>query len=203
MRYLLTALCLSIASSFVHADAIFDLKMFIKQSRSLSADFVQTVIDQNGKKSPPASGNMRIQRPGKFHWRYAQPYPSEIIGDGKKVWLYDPELKQVTIKEMTKTIDSSPAALLAGSNDFEKNYHTKNLPIEADIHWIKAIPKSTSSTFQYVKIGLKNKHIHALILVDQLGQTTSILFKNLKLNPKIPSSEFVFVPPKDADIISD
>jgi chaperone LolA len=200
MRYFFVIISF-LLSPLVHADALADLKSFIQQSRSISADFTQSVVDQNGKKIQPSSGSMLIQRPGKFHWRYVKPYPSEIIGDGKKVWIYDPELKQVTIKTMTEAIDSSPAALLAGNNDFEKNYTVTNIANKPG--WLNAFPKAKDSTFQRVQIALQNKMITTMVLVDQFGQTTTVNFSNIKLNPAISTNEFTFTPPKGVDVISD
>jgi chaperone LolA len=192
-----------IFSSFTHADGIADLKLFIAQSRALSANFTQTVVNQNGKNTQTSTGSMLIQRPGKFHWRYKTPYPSEIVGDGQKVWLYDPELKQVTIKNMADTLESSPAALLAGNNDFEKHYHVKNGTEKSHLTWLHATPKIKDSTFQQIRIALQNKIIQRIELVDQLGQMTTILFDQITLNPPIKSAEFTFNPPKGVDIISE
>lgn len=200
---ILIACCVLIFSLLAHADGIADLKAFIEQSRSLSADFTQTVVDQNGKKTQTSHGTMLIQRPGKFHWRYYEPFPSEIVGDGQKVWLYDPELKQVTVKKMGDAIESSPAALLAGNNHFEKNYQIKNLPASNTLTWIEAIPKAKDSTFQRVRIGLRDRLVERIELVDQLGQTTTVIFAKIILNPAIKSSEFVFTLPKGVDVISE
>ena len=194
--------CALFMSLFAQADGIADLKSFIAHSHSLSAEFTQTVIDQNGKNTQTSTGSLLIQRPGKFHWRYTTPYPNEIVGDGHKVWLYDPELKQVTVKKMAEAIESSPAALLAGNNDFEKHYYVKNGE-KNHMTWVHAVPKSTESPFQHIRIGLQKKMIQCITLIDQLGQTTTILFEQITLNPMIKNSEFTFTLPKGVDIISE
>lgn len=196
-------LAILFTSVLSYADGIADLKTFIAQSRALSANFTQQIIDYNGKKIQTSTGTLYIKRPGKFHWHYQTPYFSEMIGDGQTVWLYDPELQQVTIKKMRDAIDHSPAALLAGNNHFEKNYTVKNLPNRNKTVWLQAIPKSADNHFQEIRIGLQNKCIESLELVDQLGQTTTITFEEVVLNPSIPSSKFIFVSPPGVDIIRD
>ena len=202
MRFLL-ALCSVFFPLLAQASGVADLKAFIQQSRALSAHFTQHVVDQKGKKTESSTGTLHIQRPGKFYWHYTSPSSIEIIGDGKKVWIYDPELKQVTVKNMHNALESSPAALLAGDDNFEKNYHITALPDISNIVWLQATPKLKDSYFQQIRIGLQNQVIHTIILVDQLGQTTTIIFDKVVLNPRAQSNIFTFVPPKDVDLISE
>lgn len=199
MRYLFT-LALLLTTSLIQANDLENLKMGIQQSRSLSANFVQEVIDQNGKKTQTATGKVLIQRPGKFYWHYDHPYPSDIIGNGQKVWFYDPELKQVTIKNMQDALEQSPAALLSGNNHFETYYTIK--PI-GNNHCLEATPKSKDSHFNLIRIGLKGTQIQNIELLDQLGQTTKITFSHIVLNPVIKNNVFNFIPPKGVDVIND
>lgn len=185
------------------ADGINSLKNFIKKSHALSAQFSQQIIDQNGRLTQTSTGTLRILRPGKFHWHYEKPYPSEIIGDGKKVWLYDPDLKQVTIKKIQDALESSPAALLAGDNHFEKNYTLQAKGEKQGVTWLKALPKAKDSHFETICIGLKNHQLHSIELLDQLGQTTKIHFHQLILNPLLNQRSFTFVPPPGIDIINE
>src|SRR3990172_7508337 len=87
------------------------LDEYLAQFRTLQAQFEQTVINEKGKTLESSKGKVYLQRPGKFHWDYEQPYVQSIIGDGQKVWIYDQDLEQVTIRPMQKAIGSTPALI--------------------------------------------------------------------------------------------
>lgn len=204
MRSYLLLLSLVFLTLPTHAvDGTAQLKAFIQNSHALTARFKQHSIDQNGRHIQTSTGTLSILRPGKFHWHYDQPFPSEIIGDGKKVWLYDPDLKQVTIKKMQEALESSPAALLAGDNHFEKNYVVHSKGKKEGVTWLEALPKSKDSHFETIRIGLKNAQIQSIHLLDQLGQTTKIDFYQLTLNPILKEQTFTFIPPPGVDIINE
>ncbi|HEU4708283.1 MAG TPA: outer membrane lipoprotein chaperone LolA, partial [Methylophilaceae bacterium] len=97
------------------AGGVDQLHAFFEKTQSLRAHFHQTVMDNQGRKVQEVDGTMQLQRPGKFRWDYDKPYVQQIVGDGQKVWLYDPELSQVTVRSVSSALGSSPAALLAGS----------------------------------------------------------------------------------------
>src|SRR5690349_24213545 len=98
------------------------LKGLLEQTATARARFAQMVLDKNSKMLQQATGTMQFSRPGKFRWEYDKPQEQVIVGDGKQVWLYDKDLNQVTVRRFDRALGSSPAALLAGSNEIEKNY---------------------------------------------------------------------------------
>ena len=124
------------------AGAIEKLKSFIAATHSAQANFTQQVLDQNGKKIQSASGTMQFQRPGKFRWSYQKPYEQLIVGDGEKFWLYDVDLNQVTVKKLDAALGSSPAALLSGSNEIERDFSLKEGGAKEGLEWLQATPKS-------------------------------------------------------------
>ena len=131
-----------------HAGGIDKLKSFIAATHSAQANFTQEVMDQNGKRIQSASGIMQFQRPGKFRWTYQQPYQQIIVGDGKKFWLYDADLNQVTVKKLDAALGSSPAALLSGSNEIERGFSLSEDGSRAGLDWLQAIPKAQDSGFE-------------------------------------------------------
>lgn len=184
------------------ASGLDQLKAFLDSTQSMQANFEQTVSHQNGRKPQLASGTVAIQRPGKFHWRYQKPYDQQVVGDGQKLWIYDPDLNQVTVKKLDAALGSSPAALLAGSNDLEKSYRLSELPAKDGLEWVAAAPKSRENTFEAVRLGLADKQLVAMELTDNFGQHTVIRFIKPVKNPKLASDLFTFAPPKGADVVS-
>lgn len=201
MKYLIIALCLIAGPSY--ADSIEKLNTFAKSTRSARADFTQTVLDKRGTATQQASGTMEFSRPGKFRWSYSKPYAQAIVGDGKKLWIYDAELNQVSVKPLDAALGSSPAALLAGSNAIERNFTLKDVGMDDGLEWLEATPKAKDTSFERIRMGFSSSTLAVMELKDSFGQTTVIRFANLQRNPKIAANTFKFTPPKGTDVIGE
>lgn len=200
MRIFLLALLFPISVSASGIDA---LKSFIEKTQTVRAQFKQTVQDRKMAAVQESSGNMELQRPGKFRWVYDKPYQQLIVGDGVKLWLYDADLKQVTVKKLDLAIGGSPAALLAGKNEIEKHFHLKDLGKRGGLDWLEATPKDKDSTFESVRMGFNGEILESMELRDHFGQTTLLKFTNLERNPRLAADAFRFTPPKGADVIGE
>ena len=185
------------------AGGVDQLHAFFEKTQSLRADFRQTVVDSQGRKVQEVDGTMQLQRPGKFRWDYNKPYVQQIVGDGEKVWLFDPELNQVTVRTVDKAIGSSPAALLAGSKEIEKGFTLKDEGRQDELEWVLAIPKDKETGFEKVYLGFQNNLLKEMEMRDNFGHITVIEFTNLQLNPKLPAKSFSFVPPAGADVVGE
>jgi outer membrane lipoprotein carrier protein len=204
----LLAIGLAMSSGISFAGGLDQLKSFLTDAKTLRADFQQTVSDGKGKVIQQSGGHMEFVRPGKFRWEYAKPYKQVVIGDGEKLWLYDPELNQVTVRKLDKAIGSSPAALLAGDAEIDKNFNLKDTGTQKDatgqnLNWVDATPKSSESTFERVRMGFGDKGLSVLELKDNFGQTTIIRLASVQVNGTLPPADFSFTPPKGADVISE
>ena len=202
MRILLLLLTLALAGT-AHAGGVERLKAFIAGAKTAEADFTQTVADKQGRVTQQASGRMAFARPGKFRWDYDKPYEQVIVGDGVKLWLYDTDLDQVTVKPLGDVIAGTPAALLAGDNAIEKYFSLKNAGEGGGLEWLEATPKTQDTTFERIRMGFKGDVLTQMELFDHVGQRTTLKLSHLVRNPSIPPSRFVFTPPKGADVIGD
>jgi outer membrane lipoprotein carrier protein len=190
--------------SIVEASAISSLKTFVRDTRTVRATFSQTVLDRNMQVVQKGGGTMQFERPGKFRWVYEKPYKQLIVGDGAKVWFYDQDLNQVTVRKLDVAIGSSPAALLAGSSDIENDFDLSEINPEGDTEWLEAKPKARESTFEWVRLGFSRDGVlKAMELHDNFGQTTMLAFSRLERNPRISAELFKFSPPEGADVISE
>jgi outer membrane lipoprotein carrier protein len=192
-----------LAATPIFAGSLEQFKLFLTETKTLKANFEQTVTDRNGKLVQQSTGSMWFSRPGKFRWEYMKPYKQLVVGDGQKLWLYDPDLNQVTVRKLDKAIGSSPAALLAGDAEIEKNFSLKDAGAVNKLNWVEATPKSSDSTFERVRMGFAGNELSVLELKDNFGQNTVIKLSDVQLNVKFPHADFTFVPPKGADVISD
>jgi outer membrane lipoprotein carrier protein len=185
------------------ADAKARLEAFVASTKGLKAHFTQTVSDRAGRSTQTASGDLYFARPGKFRWVYQKPYAQLIVGDGKKLWIHDEDLDQVTVRNLDQALGDSPAALLAGDNNIDNLFNLKDAGIKDDLEWLEATPKSKEGSFEQVRMGFKGNDLHTMELKDNFGQTTLLKFSNLIRNPAMGSSLFRFTPPKGIDIIGD
>lgn len=186
-----------------HAGGIEQMASFLSSTHSASGSFSQETVSQRGGQGVKMlSGSFMFKRPGKFVWTYEKPYKQVIISNGKRVSVWDPDLKQVTVRSMASTMPSSPAAILFGSNDFRKDFSVKNLPEEGGMEWIEAVPKARESSFESFRIGFKDAMPAAMELHDSFGQTMKLKFSGMKRNPEISASRFEFTPPKGAEILT-
>lgn len=184
------------------AGAIEKMQAFVAESRSASARFVQTQLDNKGRKISSTQGKLSFSRPGKFRWEYEKPYEQLIVGDGAKLWIYDKDLNQVTVKKLDGALGSSPAALLAGSNEMEEHYQLSAKGMKGGLDWVEAFPRD-ESLFQKVRMGFNGNNLEAMDLYDHLGQVTSIKFTRVEKNPRLNDSVFSFTPPTGADVITE
>jgi outer membrane lipoprotein carrier protein len=202
MRICLTLFFL-LACVAARAADIETLKSYLQQTTSGKARFAQIVVDKNSKQLQQATGTMQFVRPGRFRWEYDKPYEQTIVGDGARLWIYDKDLNQVTVRKLDKALGGSPAALLAGSNEIEKVYDLSNLGSQEGLDWLQAVPKSKDNTFERIRLGFGQNGLEAMELRDQFGQTTVIKFAGVERNPRLAPELFRFTPPKGADVITD
>lgn len=179
------------------------LHAFLQDVKTLKAGFTQQVFDANGKQVKQSTGRLSLKRPDRFRWDYAKPDEETIVADGKKLWIYDAQLQQVTVKTMSSNLATSPAVLLAGSNDVEKNFTVVDLGEKDSLVWVQLIPKVKDSDFESVKLAFKGGDVSVMELRDNLGGLTRIELDHLQRNPAVSDDDFRFTPPPGADVIGD
>ena len=186
----------------VPADSGVDrLLKFNQKVGSYEADFQQTIVDSKKKILEKAQGKMYLQRPGKIRWEYQTPYDQLIISDGAKIWLYDKELEQVTVKSLRQGIGDTPAMLLTSDRPLDKDFIVKELGKKQDLRWVELIPRDQGINFEKIELGFSALGIQTMELFDKLGQVTQIKFSKVQINPHLSQQLFYFSPPPDVDVI--
>jgi len=199
------AACGLLFAGAVHASALEQFKSFVASTKSAKGDFVQRQtknIDGAAKTSAPASGTFVFARPGKFIWTYQKPYEQLLQADGEQLFIYDKDLNQVTVKKLGDALGSSPAAILFGSNDLEKNFTLAEAGTRDGLEWLKATPKAKDTSFEQISIGLRNGLPEAMELKDSFGQVSTLTFSKFEKNPALTATYFKFVMPKGADVFN-
>ena len=182
------------------SQALYDLLHPIK---SLSAQFIQTISDAQGAPYETSSGVFSVAEPNRVRWQVIQPMAQEIITDGDRVWVYDPDLQQVIVQSYDSNMATSPAGLFSGdvqqlSRDYQIDYKANQSALESYI----LIPKAPGGFYQRLQIDFIKQKPVALQFIDSLEQTIRIEFSEVQINLELTDSLFVFEVPPDVDVIS-
>ncbi|TWH76825.1 outer membrane lipoprotein carrier protein [Azomonas agilis] len=179
------------------------LSELLSRAQTLSGRFSQLSLDSSGTRLQESKGEMSLKRPGQFYWHTDQPMEQVLVSNGEKVWLYDPDLEQVTIRKLDKRLTHTPALLLSGSlANISENFDVSHRET-GEIADFTLKPKGKDSMFDSLRLSFRNGVINDMQLVDNVGQRTNIQFSEIKLNPNLPANRFVFEIPKGVDVISE
>jgi outer membrane lipoprotein carrier protein len=194
------ALAAALAAPLAHADPVETLRGFVRDVKSGRATFTQTVTSPDGAKKKTSSGSFEFARPNRFRFAYAKPFEQTIVGDGEKVWIYDADLNQVSVRKLGQALGATPAALLAGGS-LERDFELSNLPPRDGLEWAEAKPKAKDGAFQSVRVGFRGKDLAALEIIDSFGQKSLLQFNGFAANAAIAAETFRFTVPAGADVI--
>ena len=185
------------------ASSLERFQVYVRTTQGARADFEQKVYDRSAKLVQESRGSFVFLRPGRFRWTYAKPFPQVIVGDGERVWIYDEDLRQVTVRRTARALGATPAALLAGASEIEKTFELSEAGEKGGLAWLEARPRESEAGFERVRLGLGVAGVEAMELVDHFGQTTVLRFSNIARNPKFEGSEFRFTPPEGVDVLGE
>ncbi|MDH3326007.1 MAG: outer membrane lipoprotein chaperone LolA [Gammaproteobacteria bacterium] len=155
------------------------LTAFFDNLKTLSADFEQKVENAQLSSTEQASGKLWIERPGKFRWDYISPYEQQIVSDGKKLWMHDKDLEQVTVREIGESMGNTPAVLLSDSKPITDTFKINDIGFKGRLHWVELLPKDPEASFTKILLGFDGSVFSEMLLEDNLGQITRLGFTNL------------------------
>ncbi|WII93327.1 outer membrane lipoprotein chaperone LolA [Kingella negevensis] len=199
MKKLVFAGLMTALMTAANAGGIDALRKFNNDADGILGSFTQTVHAK--KKTQTSSGSFQILRPGLFKWEYTKPYQQKIVGDGKHIWLYDVDLKQVTQSNQNQAIGDSPASILSNKTALDASYSLKEDGSKDGIDYVLASPKKANAGYQFIRIGFKGDTLAAMELKDSFGNQTSIRFGGVNMKPNLSRGAFTFTPPKGVDVL--
>jgi outer membrane lipoprotein carrier protein len=206
LRSICLFLFLNSLMSFVFAETPSDtLTQLLRNMHSMQANFLQTVVDKNGKALQKSTGVMSLQRPSQFRWDVKKPTPQLIVTNGVRLWIYDPDLEQVTIRRLASAAGETPALLLSDEKlSLAKEFNVKAMSNSTpEMQWFLLNPKDDGNMISVIKLAFANNQVREMQIQDHLGHTTLIQFSNVKMNIPLSSSLFLFKAPANIDVIDE
>ncbi|SEV89524.1 outer membrane lipoprotein chaperone LolA [Luteibacter sp. 329MFSha] len=206
MKRLLLAATLSLLSlpTFAAGPARDRLDAFAKGMHSLAGSFTQTLSGPNGEAGKTSKGTLALEAPRQFRWETTAPYKQTIVADGSRVWLYDPDLEQVTVRKQSSEEAQSPLTVLTDISQLDRDFHVTEQGQHDGYQWLRLTSTSADPQFTYADLGFDAKGaLAAMRFQDQLGNLTKITFANLTRNTALPEGTFTFVPPQGTDVVGD
>lgn len=191
---------LGLSGAAARADALDTLRAFVRDVKSGRADFSQVVTSPDGSRQRRSSGSFEFERPNRFRFEYRQPFEQLIVADGRKVWIYDADLNQVSVRRLTQALGATPAALLAGAS-LDREFELAAMPSQDGVDWVRATPRQSDTAFQSLRIGFRGQELAAVEILDAFGQRSLLQFSHYQANVALPAARFEFTPPPGADLI--
>ena len=199
----LTIFLLASSATSVAGEGTKRLEHFLGNLKTMQASFVQTLKSPKKEELERSEGQLLLTRPNRFRLTYEAPFEQLIIADGRKMWLYDKDLEQVTVKPQDDSIGSSPASLLAGSKPLHEEFRVEELGLHEGFEWLNLYPKAPDASFDYIRVAMDGKLLRAIEMVDGFGQQTRLYFDKIVLNKAIKKSRYKFTPPDGVDVIGE
>jgi outer membrane lipoprotein carrier protein len=200
-RALVAALLAAAAAGAAAADAVDTLRAFVREVGSGRAEFTQTVISPDGRRTRTSSGRFEFSRPDRFRFVYLKPFEQTIVGDGRQVWVYDPALQQASVRPMSQALGATPAALLTGTG-LDRDFDLTALPSRDGLDWVQARPKRAESSFSLLRVGFAGPQLAALEIVDSFGQTSVLRFSRVEQGVALPADTFRFTLPPGVELLT-
>lgn len=183
--------------------AVQRLTELLNQAQTINARFSQLTLDGSGTQLQETAGQLALKRPGLFRWHTDAPMEQLLVSNGEKVWLYDPDLQQVTIQTLDQRLTHTPALLLSGDvSKIRENFEISHNEGGNVVDFILK-PKSKDTLFDSLRLSFRNKVLNDMQLIDSIGQRTNILFLNVKMNEPQDDAQFTFQIPAGADVIQE
>jgi outer membrane lipoprotein carrier protein len=179
------------------------LDEYLGHVKSLTAKFSQYVFNEGTQQPETSKGDIYVQSPDKFRLDYLKPYKQVYVADGERIWSYDEDLEQVTIKKQQGMLANSPAMVLGNPAGLKDAYVIQAQGIKDNITWFYLTPKSPDSQFDHIRLGFTGKNLYSMELYDSFGQRTQLKFSQLQYNPSISPDKFTFKVPDGVDVVGD
>lgn len=201
---ILAGACVLAMSATAHAGARDKLDDFSRGIDGLSARFEQRVYASGGKLNETSTGNVKLKAPRQFRWEYEKPFPQLLVADGDHIWIYDPDMEQVTVRQQSLEEQNSPLAMLIDPGELERQFKVAEGGTGQGLEWLELTPKKPEEApFERARLGFGASGLVKMEMYDGLGQRTVMGFSSWKRNPAFAPGTFSFKPPEGVDVVGE
>ena len=195
---------LALVSAVALADTTAEIERYFAELDSLQAEFAQTVYDDQGRRLEHSSGTLYMQRPLRLRWDYHAPHEQLIVADGRRLWLYDPGLEQVTVQFLDQTLETTPLALLSGAQPLAELFTIQRLEGRGRLQWYQLRPLHTEAIeVSTLRLAFADGELEVLEIEDGFRRRTRLALAEVQLNAELAPELFRFEPPAQADVVGD
>jgi outer membrane lipoprotein carrier protein len=175
------------------------VQAFYERTQDLEAGFVQKYTYAVGGRSQTSRGTLRVKKPGKLRWDYAEPSKKTIVVNGSRLTQYEPEENQAYVDpHFDASAMSAAVTFLLGKGSLEKEFHLAAggadelvlTPVKPDARVEKVV----------LTVGEAGE-VTATQVVDGSGNVNDIAFEHLRRNPGLADGVFVLDLPKDVHFV--
>ena len=184
-------------------DAAADLRQRLDTMNSLTGAFTQTLLDEEGELLEESQGNFAMARPGKFDWHTLEPFEQRLVSNRDNIWVYDPDLQQVTVRQVDERLRQTPAVIL--SEDMAALQETFQVTRQArqDLTFFVLTPKKNDDLFARLELGFEGDLLCEIRIHDNLDQVSIFKLEDLSRNGELDHSRFEFQVPEGVDVLAD
>lgn len=179
------------------------MEAFSNGLQALAGDFRQTVTDPNGRPGEPSTGHFALEAPRQFRWETTAPFAQLIVADGRRVWIFDPDLEQASVRAQSEAEAQSPLTVLTDLAQLEQAFEAREAGAREGLLWLRLVPRADEPEFEYAELGFGADGPERMVFQDLLGSHAEIRFSGLERNPVLPAETFRFTPPEGVDVVGD
>ncbi len=177
------------------------LHAFLADVQVIDSQFEQTVTERNGELAEESTGSVSLAVPQRFRFEYVDPYPQLILADGERIWVYDPELEQATVRLQASAEAQSPLTLILQPEALDDSFVVTEGGQEDGMDWLLLAPKEERGDFDRLDLGFAGSELRQMRYVDPTGQSTRLEFAAWRRNPELAADHFRFQVPPGVDVI--
>lgn len=194
--------------------------------QDVQADFSQKTVIVAIKKEQRGSGEVLLKRPAAstamFRFNYTKP-KQQIVSNGKQVWFYIPENRQVMVSqvsEMFKGGNNIALSYLTGLGHVSRDFmiaFAKNQRDNSGNYQLELIPKKPSPVLSKLQLTVSAEAVEHFLLsgtvrnifpvvssvvFDITGNETRIDYSRARVNKGIDNGKFNFKIPEGVEVIT-
>jgi outer membrane lipoprotein carrier protein len=182
------------------ADAVEAVESHYRDLVDLTAKVVQKNFLKSVDKTQTFEGTLAIKKPGKLRLEYTN--GQVIVIDGKDAWFYSKKSSQA-IRRTFKDFEQAniPMAFLLGAGAIRQEFEV-SLPDADNPRTLDLVPRKAGAAMKKLRLSTEvSGRITRMTVYDRSGNTSDVVFSDVKEGVGLGDAPFRFKVPKGTEII--